>query len=433
MTNVDILTVHDEDSIALPSTKINLDRFPETEPERAWELANLIRIAATDFQYFSNWFSGKDDSDNTKIILEEGKTLEGIGSNKSWIYASNDISNSTLKDYMLFNDGDNEMKNYSDDDFYKYEILKTYEFVSYYPHRMDVDIDRFGFIARRKVEGKNLIFIIFRGTREPSEWFNNAQFGQIDFLTTDSNKTGFPKIGKISRGFNKMYTSFRPGLWVANDQLNSASQMISKRIRDLIQKNNGFNIEEVSLHKAISDFLSNYADLPSENTHLYVSGHSLGGALATIAAMDIVSSDQGLTGSNREEKLKNPVRLYTFASPRVGDNSFADKCNEFIAREKLHAFRFANSEDLVTNVPLPVWLKAGIDTDENKMSILDGLRKTFNLVTGNVFESDYQHVGQSISFTHQARRTIDGELAATATLGDNHNMAVSYCGALPTQ
>lgn len=62
---------------------------------------------------------------------------------------------------------------------------------------------------------------------------------------------------------------------------------------------------------------------------LWITGHSLGAALATIAAAHL-----------------NPHGLYTFASPRVGDSAF---CSTFVGS---NSQRFVNCSDLVTRIPL---------------------------------------------------------------------------------
>ncbi len=64
---------------------------------------------------------------------------------------------------------------------------------------------------------------------------------------------------------------------------------------------------------------------------IWFTGHSLGGALATLAA-------------DRFERVDG---LYTFGSPRVGDTVFA---NGF--RAKLQTYRFVNNNDIVARVPL---------------------------------------------------------------------------------
>ena len=70
---------------------------------------------------------------------------------------------------------------------------------------------------------------------------------------------------------------------------------------------------------------------------LWITGHSLGGALATLAAARFVL------------EMDKPVNgVYTFGQPRVGDREFARLFNsEFKARQ----FRFVNNNDIVTRVP----------------------------------------------------------------------------------
>ena len=64
---------------------------------------------------------------------------------------------------------------------------------------------------------------------------------------------------------------------------------------------------------------------------LFIAGHSLGAALATLAA-----------------SLRRPRALYTFGSPRVGDDDFG----ETLAGVKI--FRVVNNRDVVTTVPPPL-------------------------------------------------------------------------------
>ena len=75
---------------------------------------------------------------------------------------------------------------------------------------------------------------------------------------------------------------------------------------------------------------------------LYITGHSLGGALATIAAAAL--SDNGVSVAG----------VYTFGQPRVGDRTFVNQLNEHI---KGRVFRFVNNNDIVPHVPPPfsVW------------------------------------------------------------------------------
>jgi len=71
---------------------------------------------------------------------------------------------------------------------------------------------------------------------------------------------------------------------------------------------------------------------------LFLTGHSLGGALATLAASWLVNNQQG---GNR------PKRLITFGSPRVGNYTFTRTLEE---RFQGHD-RFVNCSDLVPRMP----------------------------------------------------------------------------------
>lgn len=64
---------------------------------------------------------------------------------------------------------------------------------------------------------------------------------------------------------------------------------------------------------------------------LWLTGHSLGGALATIASRDLPA------------KYK-PFGVHTFGSPRVGDP-------EFVKFFNVNYFRFVNGDDIVPHVP----------------------------------------------------------------------------------
>jgi triacylglycerol lipase len=72
---------------------------------------------------------------------------------------------------------------------------------------------------------------------------------------------------------------------------------------------------------------------------LHVTGHSLGAALATLAA---------LRCAHRQETADLLHSLHTFGSPRVGDAPFAAA---FSSRLGERTFRIVNNEDLVTRVP----------------------------------------------------------------------------------
>ncbi len=70
---------------------------------------------------------------------------------------------------------------------------------------------------------------------------------------------------------------------------------------------------------------------------IFVTGHSLGGALATVASLRLVRAKLPVAG------------VYTFGSPRVGDRAFRTEFNDVLLDR---AFRFVNDEDGVTRLPM---------------------------------------------------------------------------------
>lgn len=80
-----------------------------------------------------------------------------------------------------------------------------------------------------------------------------------------------------------------------------------------------------------NDSLKKYLENIRENGRekVWFTGHSLGGALAVIAAA----------------RYEEAAGVYTFGAPRVGDR-------EFVKRFAAPAYRFVNGEDVVTGFPL---------------------------------------------------------------------------------
>lgn len=108
--------------------------------------------------------------------------------------------------------------------------------------------------------------------------------------------------------------------------------------------------------------------------HIYVTGHSLGGALATLLALELSSSQLAKHGAIS-------VTMYNFGSPRVGNRRFAEVYNEKVK----DSWRVVNHRDIIPTVPRlmgychvaqPVFLAAGEleNTMENMDILEDGYR-----------------------------------------------------------
>lgn len=76
-------------------------------------------------------------------------------------------------------------------------------------------------------------------------------------------------------------------------------------------------------------------DLAGSSRSLWLTGHSLGAALATLAVAKLIERGTPVNG------------LYTYGSPRCGDKQFAAAFNASFSQ----AYRFVYGDDLVTRVP----------------------------------------------------------------------------------
>ncbi|MDB6112030.1 MAG: lipase class 3 [Pedosphaera sp.] len=102
------------------------------------------------------------------------------------------------------------------------------------------------------------------------------------------------------------------------------------------------NIEDCQIHSgfyralvSINDELTAHiAGLPPRP--LFITGHSLGGALAILFAFRLVLPPFPIHG------------VYTFGQPRVGNRNFAELYDRF---QPANTFRFVNEQDIVPRVP----------------------------------------------------------------------------------
>lgn len=333
----------DESYIGIPVHKMTI---PEGfDRQIAMELGNLVRIAYNDY----------DNSQRQALYLKEGDT---ILTNQSEMIAK------TITHYWI-----NSSESSNQTDFYKYKVNKILK-------AKEIDKNHnFGFILERESEQTNekTYVVVLRGTIEPFEWIKDVKFKLVEpcfEIKKDNSKV------KVSEGFNDIYKSKPDG----NDL----------SIKDTVQK-----------------FLDNLAkEGETEKKKIYVTGHSLGAALATLSTLHIA------------EKGFLPT-LYAFASPRVGNTEFAQRFSETVYAQ---TFRIANCEDLVNGLPTGTITELkGLEMKEDKGSndFLAGFIESVPILKRIFSQDAYEHVGQPVYFSHQ-----------TGAISSNHNMSVTYCGAL---
>ena len=418
----------------------------EFEIDIAFELANLTRIAYKDYELFNgdslvlleekDW--GFKISQKEKPTKDDRKKKPKPKPNEqdrltmnlhqdTFLCVDSRISSARINEYFIEqNDELTEsselfLRNHYANGFVRYRVLAVYNYLAYsfvgnnlknpFAKAIPIpDVDRFGFIVERVGEdNEKHVFVIFRGTREDEEWFVNLQFKQKNCLMTKEGDAEPANPLQTSLGFNKVYTDYRPGLLTGEKELNSLSRFFDERSRHESKKRypDEHALHKESIHDTIDKTFRNAFKISEEQDkrprRIFISGHSLGAALATIAGLHI---SRTLEAIGQREKAE--IISYTFASPRVGNHDFAKECNM-----RFMTYRIANSEDAVPGVPPAVFRFIG-----EEMIPSSGYNKAKDLaawLTGGLTKDIYEHVGYPIVFTSQV-----------GAISSNHNMNATY-------
>jgi len=150
----------------------------------------------------------------------------------------------------------------------------------------------YGFWARSR-QHPDLHVIAMRGTDDRAEWIENLKMNKAD-------PDWLP--GKVEEGFWQIYRS----------------------------------LTTVGSHDRLADTIRQ-----SGGQQWVIIGHSLGAALVTVLAADLLNDPGGIKDPGRS------IILITLASPRVGNADFAD----FVSQGLEQSYRIVNLADIVPRVP----------------------------------------------------------------------------------
>ncbi|VEU44809.1 unnamed protein product [Pseudo-nitzschia multistriata] len=227
----------------------------------------------------------------------------------------------------------------------------------------------------RSLEEKRIV-VSFRGTCQPIDLLTDASIFQVPWVEGDYDEQFLKNVDH--ENFPMVHVGFRKSM-----------DSISRRLKTLV-------LGSVGEGESISDY------------EVLVTGHSLGGALATLFTADIAESgiDAGrslpqkapsepwwkgiastLGGKKNESPLAPPkapprpksLKMYNFGSPRAGNSAFAKQFDGFLEKGYIdESYRIVNSQDIIARVPRP---------------------------TG-IMNVDYEHCGKTVLIEEQATDPI---------------------------
>jgi len=179
-----------------------------------------------------------------------------------------------------------------------------------------------------------------------TNWCSGDDYTLSDITTfSDSNTNTFGYVG-YNAAHNEIVVSYRGTEatsiqdWI--DDLTFDKTALQFMGVDGAQVHSGFYNCYLALQaasqSAVQNLLSQYPDAT-----VYFTGHSLGGAITTIATLD-AADNWGLDSSQ--------IGHISFGSPRVGDATFANVFTDMVGSD--NHYRVVNDHDIVPHVPLEI-------------------------------------------------------------------------------
>jgi len=128
------------------------------------------------------------------------------------------------------------------------------------------------------------------------------------------------------------------------ERLRSSENNVASTDEEKPQVHSGFLRAYKSTRKRVIDTVEQAISVsPEKEWRVYVTGHSLGGALATLMSYELATYYQKRKDIAKDVKVK----MYNFGSPRVGNAAFAKNYDDTVPE----SWRIYNSKDVISTVP----------------------------------------------------------------------------------
>jgi hypothetical protein len=223
--------------------------------------------------------------------------------------------------------------------------------------------------------------LVFRGSeKQTADWRHNFNTSLVPAIA-----------GNVHAGFASALAS----VWDKRSERGGDEVIVGQTLREFLSR-----------HGALGTIVS--GDQRVDRRRLFITGHSLGGALASLAYVraetdgcdpfDEVDDPADCVTKRAADGWSIPVHaVYTFGAPRIGDPEFARVAGSPLGTGERYLYRFVNRGDLVTQIPL------------------------------DTFGYSHPHLGAEtdflIHFGHDHRLTIGGSDTVHPTSIADHDMA----------
>lgn len=346
--------------------------------EKATELANLILIAYDKNKIYINCL--EDKTEEPPMLFPSSLSCN-----------SNPTFDETCPNHQAGN---------------HYEVI-TWLWHTDRPFGM-VDVLRalpFGFIAAN--HSMKELYIVIRGTITSDEWQNNL------ITKPCATISGAANLGVVHEGFNNIFCLDY------HDRLREYKSFLTK-----IGKTAGiYHDPPLERQSSIKDLVHEKvinSDWIQKGYKIFITGHSLGGALSMLAGFLLLTHDSS--------GYKPILSICTFGAPRVGNPDFGEWF------KGADVVRYVNTEDTVPTVPPPTSKIFGSDMNEfnndkvraQRQMGYETISRQFGATQG-VMEEDtksgdaeaikraFVHIGKTRAFTLNK-----------GSISYNHNLSQTY-------